>query len=403
MVKIRRIKFLLLFAITIAMFGCNQPVNKKEYLTKVYQKLNKVHSASYNIRKESWAPYDTVPSFVYNLYEIEIDNPSDTTIGACYVSFTEDKSSVRSIYDGQMSAIFFHEHRGVIIDSFKIDRGLEFRPLSAPFFNYTRSIIHYMLNTEDSISLSFENTDSSYYYRLNIFEDQQVEFFGRAYYMPKNPYNLGETTSQYELWIDKKTNLPYRVRRKMSHDISVSSVSEVKINTQSLEDFTASDYLPDDYEYRERGVDNNKTKQEPVKVEVAQDWTLRSSDNTDVTLSDFDSKLILLQFTSVSCGPCRVSVPFLNRLSAEYPNEQLSVIAIECTAKSVRAIKHYREVNKIKYPLLKSNDEVKENYQVSSFPVFYLIDENRKVVHVSKGYAKGTTDEKLKKIIHQYI
>jgi len=401
--KKRSIKFLLWFAITIGMFGCNQSVNKKEYLTEVYQKLNKVHSASYTIRKETWAPFDTVPSFVYNLYAIEIDNPSDTTIGACYVSFTEDKSNVKSIYDGQMSAIFFHEHRGVIIDSFKIDRELEFRPLSAPFFNYTRSIIDYILNTEDTISLSFEYTDSAYYYRLNILEDQQVEFFGSAYHMPKNPYNMGETTSQYELWIDKKTDLPYRVRRKMSHDISVSSVSEVEINTHSLEDFNAGDYLPDDYEYREWGVDNKKTKQEPIKGEIAPDWTLRSTDNTDVTLNDLDSKLILLQFTSVSCGPCRVSVPFLNGLLTEYPNEQLAVIAIECTAKSVRAIKHYREVNEIKYPLLKSNDEVKENYQVSSFPAFYLIDENREVVHVSKGYAEGKTDEKLKKIIHQYI
>jgi len=401
--KKRSIKFLLWFAITIGMFGCNQSVNKKEYLTEVYQKLNKVHSASYTIRKETWAPFDTVPSFVYNLYAIEIDNPSDTTIGACYVSFTEDKSNVKSIYDGQMSAIFFHEHRGVIIDSFKIDRELEFRPLSAPFFNYTRSIIDYILNTEDTISLSFEYTDSAYYYRLNILEDQQVEFFGSAYHMPKNPYNMGETTSQYELWIDKKTNLPYRVRRKMSHDISVSSVSEVEINTHSLEDFNAGDYLPDDYEYREWGVDAKKTKQEPIKGEVAPDWTLRSTDNTDISLNELESKLILLQFTSVSCGPCRVSVPFLNGFLAEYPNEELAVIAIECTAKSVRAIKHYCEVNEIKYPLLKSNDEVKENYQVSSFPVFYLIDENREIVHVSKGYAEGTTDEKLKNIIHQYI
>ena len=81
----------------------------------------------------------------------------------------------------------------------------------------------------------------------------------------------------------------------------------------------------------------------------------------------------------------------------------MAVIAIECTAKGLRAIKHYREVNEIKYTLLKSNDDVKENYQVSSFPVFYLIDENRKFVHVSKGYAEGTTAEKLKKIIHQYL
>ncbi|MEA2107588.1 MAG: redoxin domain-containing protein [Bacteroidota bacterium] len=182
----------------------------------------------------------------------------------------------------------------------------------------------------------------------------------------------------------------------MLHDISVSSVSEIEINTHSLEDFNAGDYLPDDYEYREWGVDTKKAKQEPIKEEVAPDWTLRSTDNTDISLNELDSKLILLQFTSVSCGPCRVSVPFLNGLLAEYPNEQVAIIAIECTAKSVRAIKHYREVNEIKYPLLKSNDEVKENYQVSSFPVFYLMDENREVVHVSKGYADMPKEQRMR-------
>ncbi|MEZ5010123.1 MAG: hypothetical protein R2744_00045 [Bacteroidales bacterium] len=57
--------------------------------------------------------------------------------------------------------------------------------------------------------------------RLTIHEEEQVEFFGKAY-MPPSPYTYGDNPSVYELWIDKETDLPYKIRREMSHDISVS-------------------------------------------------------------------------------------------------------------------------------------------------------------------------------------
>jgi len=221
--------------------------------------------------------------------------------------------------------------------------------------------------------------------------------------MPENPYNMGETTSQYELWMDKKTNLPNRVRRKMSHDISVSAVSEVKINTFKPEDFNASIYLPDDYEYREWGTRKKKATGNPLEGKAAADWTLQSTENKDISFNELDSKLVLLQFTSVSCGPCRVSIPFLNGLTEEYSREQLEVIAIECTTKSLRALQHYREVNKISYPLLQSGGNIKKDYQISSFPGFFLIDENRNIVHVSKGFAEGQTDASIYKIIQEHL
>ncbi|HKL08450.1 MAG TPA: TlpA disulfide reductase family protein [Bacteroidales bacterium] len=402
-IKRQKLKPLVLIIASLFIFSCNRTVKKEEYLKKVYENLRDMESASYSVRVESWAPFDTIPSLVTHLYTIEMDNPLDTTIGASYVKFTDDRERVKWIYDGHMSATFFHEHKGVIIDSFKIDRGLEFRPLSAPFFNNTRSIIHYILTTEDSISLSFQDVDSAYYYRLKIFEDRQVEFFGKAYHMPENPYNMGETTSQYELWMDKKTNLPNRVRRKMSHDISVSAVSEVKINTFKPEDFNASIYLPDDYEYREWGTRKKKATGNPLEGKAAADWTLQSTENKDISFNELDSKLVLLQFTSVSCGPCRVSIPFLNGLTEEYSREQLEVIAIECTTKSLRALQHYREVNKISYPLLQSGGNIKKDYQISSFPGFFLIDENRNIVHVSKGFAEGQTDASIYKIIQEHL
>ena len=54
--------------------------------------------------------------------------------------------------------------------------------------------------------------------------------------------------SIYELWINKSNDLPYKKRREMSHDISVSTCSNLEINKLTINDFNASDYFPKDYE-----------------------------------------------------------------------------------------------------------------------------------------------------------
>ena len=108
------------------------------------------------------------------------------------------------------------------------------------------------------------------YLKLIIYEDRKVEFFGKAHYIPKNPYTF-DPTSIYELWIDKKSNLPRKVRREMSHNISVSSVSEFEFNKLRLENFVASDYFHKDYEIRQYGQKKNKKHPNTLKGKKAPD------------------------------------------------------------------------------------------------------------------------------------
>jgi hypothetical protein len=85
------------------------------------------------------------------------------------------------------------------------------------------------LETKDSISIKIEEKKESVYCCFIIFGNKQVEFFGKAYYL-ENPSDFGESTSKYEIWIDKSTDLPFKVRREMSHDTSVETVSNVSLN-----------------------------------------------------------------------------------------------------------------------------------------------------------------------------
>lgn len=397
----RELTFVLFVLITLN--ACSQPKGTKDYLRIVLNNLDKVESATYFSTSEGWAPGDTAASAHMDHYRKEYNNPLDTTIGASFVSLLQsDTTQLAFCYDGKMEAFVFDEEKFTGIDSFKV-RELPFRPLTPPFFNYAKCIIKYALETEDSISIKLEELDKSFHFSLTIFEDKQVEFFGKAYYMDDSPLNYGETTSKYEIWIDKSTDLPYKVRREMSHDTSIETVGKVELNKINIKDFNAVNYFPKNYPLINRGERNPNQKDNNLLGKKAPDWTLTDTNDKKLSLIDLKSKVVMIQFTSVSCGPCRVSIPFLNQLTTAYKKEDFDFVAIECTANSLNAVKFYQTKNGINYKFIKSDKPVLKVYEIRSFPVFYILDQKRRIKHIINGYGKDSTDDEIRNIINEII
>lgn len=376
--------------------------SKNDYLKKVLNNLEKVESATYNNVGEGWAPYDTIASGIMNYFTKEYNNPLDSTIGASYVSLLQqDTTQMTFCYDGKMRAIVYEEDKKIVIDSFNV-RKLPFRPLTPPFFNYTKSIIKYALETKDSISIKTEENKDFIYCCFTIFGDKQVEFFGKAYYI-ENPSDFGESTSKYEIWIDKSTNLPFKIRREMSHDISVETISNVSLNKIKIKDFKASDYFQPNYKITAYRTQNQKRNENKWIGKKAPDWVLVDTNNKPQSLNALKSKVIMIQFTSVSCGPCRVSIPFLNKLTSAYNKKDFDFVAIECTANSLRALQFYQNKNAINYKFLKSTKAVLKDYEIVSFPMFFILDKNRVIREVFNGYGESSTDKKIKDAIDKLL
>ena len=210
------------FLLVMNVCGKND-VDMRTYLKKVLGNLGKIESASYHEQSQSWQPGDTVAITNFHRFIKEYTNPSDSTIGASYVCLdAKDTTRFEFGYDGNVRMISYHEHKGIMIDDFTT-RSLPFRLVAPPFFCYTRNIIGYALSTGDSITTEWKDLGEAYYFKLVIHEDRQVEFFGKAYYIPKPPFDLGDPTSIYELWISKADGLPYKMRREMSLESIVDS------------------------------------------------------------------------------------------------------------------------------------------------------------------------------------
>ena len=188
------------------------------------------------------------------------------------------------------------------------------------------------MTTSDSITVDKLENDNYWHVKLTIHEDRQVEFFGKAYKIPDAPMFGEDPTSIYEIWIDKKTNLPYKFRREMSHNITESIVSNPEFNKMKIEDFHVSDYFPSDYKilsYNDALENRNNRKSNELEGRIAPDFELIDTQDDKVSLQDMKSKAILLQFTGIGCGPCYASIPFMEKISKEYPEDLLTVASIE--------------------------------------------------------------------------
>lgn len=394
--------------VMLAIYCCltlliNQSCKEKpdnNLLKKVLANIDQIKSASYFSAVSASAPGDTMKFNSYNWYNKEYFNPADTFIGSTFAWFQPlDTSKLYYFYSGLAQLYIFPDSKTIEIDSFKTST-LPFRPIGPPFFNYTKNIIKYALETKDSISTSLHDFGDSLLFTLIIYGDKWVEFFGKPVYI-KNPYGSGKEVSRYDIWISKSNDLPYRYRRNLSHSTSWEACTNVKINNTSIEDFIPSKYFPVDYAIAVRG------KESPAKIDLtgrtAPDFTLKDFNGSTVSLKGLKSKVLVIQFTGIGCGPCHASLPFLKQLVADNKSKSFELVSIETWSKNIDGIKRYYLNNNLNYKFLVSSKEVSKDYKVNGVPAFYILDEKRVIRKIIQGYGKETTDKEIKDIVNYLI
>lgn len=376
----------------------------QDYLKEVLQRMEGIQTACYLDSLESREPGDTLPLFTATCLTQEYRNPQDTTIGACFVQWkSTDKKQFKTGYDGQVYAVSYPEDKTIVLDDFTARR-LPFRPVAPPFFQYTESILRYILETTDSITKEVRETGKTYYIKLAIHEENQIEFFGKAFRMPVPPPEFYvEPISVYEIWIDKPTGLPYKVRREMSHDISVHVCLNPHFNPTGLKDFNLYDYFPRDYEIKRKG-EASARRQPSLEGKPAPGWTLRDADGNSFSLDQVRSRVVLLNLTGIGCGACHASIPFLRTLKDRFPPADFELIAIETWGRPLHSIRNYIARNQINYRFLEGSKGIVNDYRTGgAAPYFFLLDEHRIVRKVFYGYSLENSGREIAQAIEELL
>ncbi|WP_156810350.1 peroxiredoxin family protein [Nitritalea halalkaliphila] len=383
----------------LVVFGCKPNMTDEYFLQKIVENLNEISSVSYFEETISSAPGDTIAfTEAKRVYHKVIVNSLDSLVGASSFTFlSEDTTKMTDFYDGQVRGKVNWAKQTVKVDSF-VNNPHPFRLVYYPFYTKINSILKYALTTEDDIQVNFEDYGDSLYFRLKII-DKHVYFHINPITI-KNEYIPEDEISQFDIWFNKKDLLPYRMESKWHHVTLFQSVYSPNLNFSKAATMHAREYFPSYFslQYFDRDAtraEGQVGKKQILIGEIAPDWVLQDVDYNIVKLSDLKSKVLLIQFTGIGCGPCHLSIPFLKSLAKKYEDQDFELLSLETWSNNLEGLKRYQQKNDLNFKFLKSSPEVTASYGVPSVPVFFVIDENRVIREVITGYSKGETDKEI--------
>lgn len=148
---------------------------------------------------------------------------------------------------------------------------------------------------------------------------------------------------------------------------------------------------------------NTTSSKHPLVGKEASDFELKDMKGNTVKLSDYRGKKVYLKFWATWCGPCRQSMPELNKLVEEKDRdfEILTIMApgLQGEKTEEEFVKWFDQQDYKSVPVLYNPDgSAFADYQVRSIPTEVFIDSHGKIGHVQLG---AISNEDAKKIIKE--
>ena len=105
-----------------------------------------------------------------------------------------------------------------------------------------------------------------------------------------------------------------------------------------------------------------------------------------VKLSDFNGKVVLLNFWATWCAPCVAETPRLVEWQAKYKDKGLQMIGITYPPTNLTSLRNFVRRKKINYPILLGSKPAKLLFDTSGdLPVTVIIDRNGDVIGLIDG------------------
>lgn len=121
----------------------------------------------------------------------------------------------------------------------------------------------------------------------------------------------------------------------------------------------------------------------PAAGNAAPDFSAATPDGTNITLSSFKGKYVLLDFWAAWCGPCRKENPNVVKAYMDFKDKNFTVIGVSLDTNKEKwedAIKtdnlSWTQVSELKGWA----SSIARNYQVNSIPANFLIDPNGNII-----------------------
>ncbi len=130
-------------------------------------------------------------------------------------------------------------------------------------------------------------------------------------------------------------------------------------------------------------------------------FSLKSVEGKTIKLSDYEGKIVIIDFWATWCPPCRRGIPDLVSIQKEYENNVVVIGISLDREKTIKDVPGFVKDYAINYPIVYGDDNVVIAYGgIQSIPTSFVVDKKGNVVDMHVGLvSKDTFVNKIKELL----
>lgn len=136
----------------------------------------------------------------------------------------------------------------------------------------------------------------------------------------------------------------------------------------------------------------------------AGNFTLKSTNGEEVSLSDFSGKIVVIDWFATWCSKCRAAMPevkpFLNKAKKEFAEKDVVVLAICIDKKPIENIKAFAEKQGMEYTVLSDPEaSTGKSYSLKTLPLIVVINKDGTIAKKFVGHKPKKTEEEIQELL----
>jgi len=136
----------------------------------------------------------------------------------------------------------------------------------------------------------------------------------------------------------------------------------------------------------------------PPSPSLAPDFTLKTLDGKELTLSQLKGKVVLLDFWATWCGPCRESIPHLIQLYKSYRESGFELVGMNVDRGDIETVRRFVKAMDIPYPIVNPPEDMVRSYRVTGIPATFLIDKEGRIRERMAGFNRTIAQQLTAKV-----